>query len=55
MLADLERLIALQQVDLRLRELSRQIEQFPGRRNQAEAELAAARGSLTRHRGAHTE
>jgi len=55
MLADLERLIELQQVDLRLRELSRQIEQFPGRRQQAEAELAHAREELARHRSAHTE
>ena len=55
MLADLERLIELQQVDLRLRELSRQIEHFPGRRRQAEAELAAARENLARHRAAHTE
>lgn len=55
MLADLERLIELQQVDLRLRELSRQIEQFPGRRKQAEADLAHAREELARHRSAHTE
>ena len=55
MLVDLERLIELQQVDLRLRELSRQIEEFPGRRKQAEAELARARDELTRHRAAHTE
>ncbi|MGH9804930.1 MAG: zinc ribbon domain-containing protein [Candidatus Acidiferrales bacterium] len=55
MLADLERLIELQQVDLRLRELSRQIEEFPGRRKQAETELAHARDLLARHRNAHTE
>lgn len=55
MLADLERLIELQRADLRLRELSRQIEEFPGRRKQAEAELAHAREVLARHRNAHTE
>jgi len=55
MLADLERLIELQQVDLRLRELSRRIEEFPERRQQAEAELARVRDELARHRNAHTE
>jgi hypothetical protein len=55
MLADLERLIELQRADLRLRELSRQIEEFPARRKQAEADLAQARDALTRHRAAHTE
>lgn len=55
MLADLERLIELQQVDLRLRDLNRQLELFPRRHAEAEAELTRAREALALHRAAHTE
>lgn len=55
MLADLERLIALQQVDLRLLELTQQIQLFPQRRAEAEQQLARARDTLAAHRTRHTE
>ncbi|MBI4466196.1 MAG: hypothetical protein HY656_02050 [Acidobacteria bacterium] len=55
MLADLERLIELQQVDLRLQELTRQIELFPQRRAEAEQELARARQVVADGRARHTE
>ncbi len=55
MLADLEHLIELQQTDLRLHELTRQIALFPQRRAEAEGELARARDTLARHRSAHTD
>ncbi|MGH9863450.1 MAG: zinc ribbon domain-containing protein, partial [Candidatus Acidiferrales bacterium] len=55
MLADLEHLIELQQTDLRLRELTRQIAVFPQRRAEAEAERARARDTVARHRTAHTD
>jgi predicted nucleic acid-binding Zn-ribbon protein len=55
MLADLERLIDLQQVDLRLRDLHQQIALFPQRRAQIERELADARQALEQARHQHTE
>jgi len=55
MLADLERLIALQQVDLRLQELTRQLDQFPGRRREAQQELERARTALSGARELHTD
>jgi len=55
MLADLERLIELQQVDLRLHELLRQIKLLPQKRQQAQQELAQARARLEALRNAHTE
>ncbi|MFQ5664154.1 MAG: zinc ribbon domain-containing protein [Terriglobia bacterium] len=55
MLPDLQRLIELQQVDLRLLELTHQIELFPQRRAETEQELARARESLARLRTHHTE
>lgn len=55
MLAELERLIELQQVDLHLRDLHRDIELFPRRRNEAEKELAAARQAVEQARHDHTE
>ena len=55
MLADLERLIELQQVDLRLLELLRQIKLLPQKRQQAQQELAQARARLEALRTAHTE
>lgn len=55
MLADLEHLIELQQVDLRLLELTRQIELFPRQRSEAEAELAQARQALEQVRARHTD
>jgi len=55
MLADLQRLIDLQQVDLRLHDLTRQIELFPKRRAQAESELSRTRHTLEQGRSHHTE
>lgn len=55
MLADLQRLIELQQVDLRLQELTRQIELFPQRRAEAEQKRAHARATIEQHRLRHTE
>lgn len=55
MLADLERLIELQQVDLRLQELTRQIESFPLQRAEAERQLRDAQQALTQVRTQHTE
>ncbi len=55
MLADLQRLIDLQRVDLRLHDLTRQIELFPQRRAEAESELARARHTLEQARSHHTE
>lgn len=55
MLADLERLIDLQQVDLRLRELTHQIELFPPQRAQAEQPLHQARDHLAQIRSRHTD
>lgn len=55
MLADLERLIELQQVDLRLLELLRQIKLLPQKRQQAQQELAQALAGLEAVRNAHTE
>jgi hypothetical protein len=55
MLADLERLIELQQVDLRLLELRRQIETFPRQRAHFEQELARARDAVADRRTRHTE
>ncbi|MFQ5777885.1 MAG: zinc ribbon domain-containing protein [Terriglobia bacterium] len=55
MLADLERLIELQQVDLRLHEHTHQIELFPQRRTQAEQPLLQARERLSQGRARHTE
>ena len=55
MLADLQRLIDLQRVDLRLHDLTRQIELFPQRRAEAESELGCARQTLEQGRTHHTE
>lgn len=55
MLADLEHLIELQQVDLRLQELIRQLESFPQRRREAEEELQHARQAVEQARTRHTE
>jgi hypothetical protein len=55
MLADLERLIELQQVDLRLLELNRQLQLFPRKRSEAQQELEAVRARLEQARTAHTE
>jgi len=55
MLADLERLIELQQVDLRLHELLRQIKLLPQKRQQAQQELEQARQKLEQVRNAYTE
>lgn len=55
MLADLQRLIDLQQVDLRLLELTQQIQLFPQRRAEAEQQLARIRETLASHRARHTE
>ena len=55
MLADLEHLIELQQVDLRLQELTRQLESFPQRRAEAEQELKQAREKIETARTRHTE
>lgn len=55
MLADLERLIELQQVDLRLLELRQQIGLFPQRRREAEQQLAGARDVLAQLRARHTD
>jgi len=55
MLADLEHLIDLQQVDLRLQELTRQLESFPQRRAEAEQELKHAREKIETARTRHTE
>ena len=55
MLADLERLIELQQVDLRLREHTRKIELFPQQRIQAEQPLLQVRERLSQARTRHTE
>jgi len=55
MLADLQRLIDLQRVDLRLHDLTRQIELFPQRRAEAESELARVRHTLEQSRTHHTE
>ena len=55
MLADLERLIELQQVDLRLHELLRQIKLFPHKRQEAQQRLEQARAKLEALRNAHTE
>ena len=55
MLADLERLIELQQVDLRLHELLRQIKLLPQKRQQAKQELEQARQKLEQVRNAYTE
>lgn len=55
MLADLEHLIELQQVDLRLQELTRRIDLFPDRRQQAEQQLTAIRRRLDEARSRHAE
>jgi predicted nucleic acid-binding Zn-ribbon protein len=55
MLADLQRLIDLQQADLRLRDLENQIALFPQRRAQAEKELSQARRQVEEARNQHTE
>src|SRR3989338_1450970 len=55
MLADLEHLIDLQQVDLRLQELTRQLESLPQRRAEAEQELKHAREKIETARTRHTE
>jgi len=55
MVADLEHLIELQQVDLRLQELTRQLESLPPRRREAEQELQQARQAVEQARVAHTE
>ena len=55
MLADLERLIELQQVDLRLLELNRQLQLFPRKRSEAQQELESARARLEQARTAHTD
>jgi len=55
MLADLERLIELQQVDLRLLELNRQLQLFPRKRTEAQQELESARARLEQARTAHTD
>jgi len=55
MLADLQRLIDLQQADLRLRDLQDQIAQFPRQRADSEAELAQAHHELEQARHDHTE
>ncbi len=55
MLADLERLIELQQVDLRLHELLRQIKLLPQKRREAQNELEQARQKLEQVRNAHTD
>ncbi len=55
MLADLERLIELQQVDLRLLELNRQLQLFPRKRTEAQQELEGARARLEQARHAHTD
>jgi predicted nucleic acid-binding Zn-ribbon protein len=55
MLADLQRLIDLQQADLRLRDLQNQIALFPQRRGQAERELAEVRQQVQQARNQHTE
>lgn len=55
MLADLQRLIELQQADLRLRDLEDQIAVFPQRRAQAEKELSEARRQVEEARKQHTE
>jgi hypothetical protein len=54
MLADLERLIELQQVDLRLLELNRQLQLFPRKRTEAQHELEGVRTRLEQARTAHT-
>ncbi|MBI2955848.1 MAG: hypothetical protein HYY26_00915 [Acidobacteria bacterium] len=55
MLADLERLIELQQVDLRLQELRQHIELFPRRRQETEQELKRARDYVAQLRQRHTD
>ncbi len=55
MLPDLERLIELQQVDLRLQELTLQLELFPQRRAETEQELTRARQTLDAARQRHSE
>lgn len=55
MLADLERLIDLQQVDLRLQELTRQIQLFPEQRAQTEQQLTDARHAIEAARQRHTD
>ena len=55
MLADLERLIELQQVDLRLQELTRHIDLFPKHRAETQQQLARARDALAHYRARHTE
>ena len=55
MLADLEHLIELQQVDLRLQELTRQLDSFPQRRAEAEQELKHARDKIETARARHTD
>ncbi len=55
MLADLERLIDLQQVDLRLQELTRQIQLFPEQRAQTEQQLTDARHAIEAARQRHAD
>lgn len=55
MLPELAHLIDLQQVDLRLRELTYRIELFPQRRAEAEEQLARARDALSQLRARHTD
>ncbi len=55
MLVDLARLIELQQVDLRLRDLTDQIALFPKRRAETEAELTHTRQALEQARHDLTE
>lgn len=55
MLPDIERLIELQQVDLRLQELTRQTELFPQQRAEVERQLSDARRHVETARQQHTE
>jgi hypothetical protein len=55
MLPDLERLIELQQVDLHLQELTRQIQAFPQQRAQVEKQRTEAEEALAQIRSRHTE